>query len=58
MSEIIGLLLRHVLTGVGAALISHGVNATDAQTLIGAISVLGGLVWSYIQKRQAAKAAQ
>lgn len=55
MSEILGLIIRHALTGVGAAFISHGVSATDAQTLVGAVSVIGGLLWSYIQKRRAAK---
>lgn len=55
MSEIIGLLLRHLLTGFGAAMIARGLPPSSAETLTGAVAILGGLAWSYIQKRRAAK---
>lgn len=52
-AEIFGLLSRHLLTGMGAVLVSKGVDPTSAETLVGAASVVGGLVWSYIQKKRA-----
>jgi hypothetical protein len=55
MSTILGLLARHFLTGMGAALISRGLDPTSAETLVGGASILGGLIWSWWQKRQAAK---
>lgn len=51
-SAIVGLLLRHLLTGIGAALIAKGMPPTSVETLSGAVVILGGLVWSYIQKRR------
>jgi hypothetical protein len=48
-------LVRHVLTLVGGVLVSRGsLDPTQAETLIGAILSIVGVVWSVLQKRQAA----
>jgi hypothetical protein len=57
MTALLGLLARHLLTGVGAALVAKGMPPTSAETLTGAVAILGGLAWSYIQKRLAAREA-
>lgn len=50
-ATILALILRHVLTGVGAVAVSKGyVDADTIQTGIGAAATLGGLAWSVIQK--------
>lgn len=51
-ATLVGLILRHVLTGFGAVLVAKGLPPTSAETITGAIAVIGGLVWSYIQKRR------
>jgi hypothetical protein len=47
-------ILRAVLTSAGGALVANGV-FTSAQwsDVVGAVLIIGGAAWSYIQKRQA-----
>lgn len=52
MGALVGLFLRHVLTGAGAVLVSRGLDPTSAETLVGAATVLGGLAWSWLQKKK------
>lgn len=52
-AQILGL-VRAVLTSLGGALVTQGI-VTNAQLsdVIGAILIIGGAVWSYLQKKQA-----
>lgn len=53
MQAIAGLLARHVINGVGAALIAKGYISADAlEAVIGGGLALGAAVWSYMQKRR------
>lgn len=52
-AQILGI-VRAILTSAGGALITQGI-VTDAQLndVIGAILIVGGALWSYLQKKQA-----
>lgn len=51
---IVGLVLRHLLTFGGGAAVTHGVaTGGDVELIVGAITTLGGLLWSAWQKYQA-----
>lgn len=53
MQAIFGLLARHLLTGVGGALVSKGIITTSmVEPVLGAITLLGGVIWSYAQKKK------
>lgn len=50
-------LARHVLTGVGASLVTKGVvDAGSADLIVGGLVAAIGVAWSYWDKRQLAKA--
>lgn len=53
MSEEVKGLVRHLLTFGGGVLVSMGYmdNATAAQ-LVGAVSTIVGIIWSYLDKKQ------
>ncbi len=49
--KIVALLLRHILTALGASLVARGwVDAGQADTLVGAVMTLAGLGWSVKEK--------
>lgn len=55
-STILGLVARHFLTVIGGWLIAKGYFAPDDQSLtalMGALTTLGGIVWSVVQKVKA-----
>lgn len=46
-------MFRHALTTAGGAIVADGVlSASDWQTVSGAIAILAGLLWSWIEKRR------
>lgn len=48
---ILALILRHVLTAAGAIAVAKGYATDDMiSQIIGALSTIGGLVWSVYQK--------
>ena len=52
----LGLLARHLLTTAGGMLVTKGlVDPAQVDPLIGADLVIGGVVWSIVQKQRAAK---
>jgi hypothetical protein len=60
LKPFIGSLVRHGVTSAGALLAAQGltVSATDSETLTGALLVVVGLVWSFVEKKLAAKKAE
>lgn len=58
LTSITGSVMRHLLTGIGGVLVAQGwVSAEDWEKLLaGAILAVAGLLWSWYQKWQAAKA--
>ena len=45
---------RHLLTTVGGGLVADGyVTNDELTTVIGAIGIVGGVIWSLIQKKAA-----
>lgn len=51
---LLGLLARHLLTGVGAVVVEKGITSADEATAIsGAVATLVGLLWSAWQKKRA-----
>jgi hypothetical protein len=50
MNVILGLLARHALTIIGGYLAAKGASVTDVQTVIGALTTIAGIGWSYYQK--------
>lgn len=61
MQAILGLFARHILTALGAILVSKGIADTAtadafveaaAPIVGGAVTAGAGLVWSYIQKKK------
>lgn len=52
-AQILGI-VRAILTSLGGALVTQGI-VTNAQLsdVIGAILIVGGAVWSWLQKKQA-----
>lgn len=51
MKAIAGLIARHVLTAAGGALVAKGVlAAAQVEPIVGAVLLLGGVIWSAIQK--------
>lgn len=58
LKELIGGLIRHILTIGGGALVTNGaLDATQAETLVGAAMAIFGVAWSVWAKRKAAPAA-
>jgi hypothetical protein len=51
MKEIIGLILRHTLTAAG---FSGVMDDEQVSQIVGALSLIIGIVWSIWQKKQAA----
>jgi len=48
-------IVRHILTGVGGYFVGTGlIDAAGAETAIGAIIALAGIIWSAIDKKDAA----
>lgn len=55
MKEAIFGIIRHILTTAGGVAVSAGfVTESEAQTLVGAIVIVVGFVWSLIDKRKRA----
>jgi hypothetical protein len=55
-SVIVGSFVRHLLTTAGGYLVSRGLlDASQVEPFAGAVLIIGGIVWSIIQKRSAAK---
>ena len=53
----IGGLIRHALTTLGGGLVANGLLTSDQlSNAVGALVVLGGLIWSIYQKRAQRKA--
>ncbi len=53
MDAIIGLLLRHVATGLGAVLVTRNLaDPTSAEAIVGGLVTAGGLAWSWWQKKK------
>jgi hypothetical protein len=49
-----GAFARHILTTLGGVLVSKGlIESSMVEPLVGALLVIGGVVWSIIQKRAA-----
>lgn len=46
-------LVRHGVTAAGSILAANGlaVSATDSETLVGALLVVVGLIWSFVEKK-------
>jgi hypothetical protein len=56
LKELVGGIVRHVLTLAGGALTANGaLDPTQAETLVGAAMAIFGVAWSVWAKRQAAK---
>lgn len=56
MQAIIAGLIRHSLTTLGGSLLTSGVvSGSDVDLLAGALTVVGGVGWSILQKYLAAK---
>jgi hypothetical protein len=52
---VIGAFARHLLTTLGGILVSKGLlESSQVEPLAGAVLVIGGVVWSLIQKKRAA----
>jgi len=50
-------LARHTLTTLGGGLVTSGVlSGDDLNSIVGGLVVLGGVVWSLLQKRAQRKA--
>jgi len=55
-SVVIGAFARHILTTIGGMLVSRGlIESSAAEPLAGAVIIIGGVIWSIIQKKRAAK---
>lgn len=51
MQAILGLVLRHLLTGAGAVLVAKGIaDEATVSSLVGAVTTLAGIAWSVWQK--------
>lgn len=51
----LGLLARHLLTTAGGMLVTKGlIDPAQVDPLIGAVLVVGGVIWSVIQKKRVA----
>lgn len=56
--EIILGLVRHILTTAGGVLATKGViDAGSAETAVGAVIALAGVIWSVVAKKKAPEAA-
>lgn len=52
MNTLIALTLRHLLTGIGGALVAKGyLDSGAVEAIIGALASLGGVLWSVMQKK-------
>ena len=52
LAAIFGAAVRHGATAIAGALVTYGVvSGTDTEWVIGAVVGIGGLVWSFIQKK-------
>jgi hypothetical protein len=53
---VIGAFARHLLTTLGGVLVSKGIiESSHVEPLAGALLVIGGVVWSLLQKKRAAR---
>jgi hypothetical protein len=51
-----GLLARHLLTTLGGIIVTKGwIDSSQLEPITGAILIIGGVVWSVIQKQRAVK---
>jgi hypothetical protein len=51
-----GLLARHLLTTLGGIAVAKGfIDASQLEPVAGALLIIGGVVWSIVQKQRAAK---
>lgn len=56
VSDIIGGVVRHVVTSAGGGLVAHGLINSDQLTQVaGALALIAGIAWSAYQKYQAKK---
>lgn len=52
-AEMLGI-VRAVLTSAGGGLVANGVvSSADWQTIVGAVVIVAGALWSWLQKKQA-----
>ncbi len=51
MNVLVGIIARHALTVFGGYLAAKGIGESEVQTVIGALSALAGVVWSYFNKK-------
>jgi hypothetical protein len=52
----LGLLARHLLTTAGGMLVAkEWIDASQVEPAAGALLILGGIVWSVIQKKRVTK---
>ena len=55
-SAVIGAFARHLLTTAGGYLVSRGlIDASQVEPLAGSLLIVGGIVWSILQKRSAVR---
>ena len=58
VSDILGGVVRHVVTSAGGGLVAHGlINSDQLTQLAGALALIAGIAWSACQKYQANKPA-
>ena len=51
-----GLLARHLLTTLGGIAVTKGlIDESQLEPVAGALLIIGGVVWSIVQKQRAAK---
>jgi hypothetical protein len=51
-----GLLARHLLTTLGGIAVAKGfIDANQLEPIAGALLIIGGVVWSIVQKQRAVK---
>ena len=52
----LGLVARHVLTTLGGMAVAKGwIDSSQIEPVAGAFMVIGGVLWSVLQKQKAAK---
>lgn len=58
-TPLVGSVVRHAASGLGAVLVAHGLATNDQATQIaGGLTAAAAVAWSWWQKRQQAKAVQ
>ncbi|MEI8344805.1 MAG: hypothetical protein WCG06_01900 [Candidatus Omnitrophota bacterium] len=59
MKQMVNALIRHALTGVGAAMVTHGYTSADqAQAIIGGIMAAVSVYMSYRNKKSVMSSSQ